>query len=347
MGQQSVTVSKFETAEQITPEIIAGLAERAQERIADFVTESPLNPSDVLSTGHTQVFVKDETVQTGGSFKDRGAGNAVIYLSEQGEKSVVTASAGNHGRGVARAAYEYGMDATVLVPATASETKRNAIERFDANLIVHGVDFDESLKRGQKTAREQGQQFVHPFEDASVIAGQATIALEILEQSPDATHIVLPVGGGGLLAGVASAIKEHKENIKIVAAQVSGNKAYVDSLNAGRALQNQPVNSKFEGVAVGTIHPTTFNIARSLVDRTVVVEPQDIYRVLYEYRAEQDKLLELAGAVSPAAAKYLAKTAFRGQEAQIVSIATGANPPAVLGKWLDARARTRGWDKTT
>lgn len=345
MGQQSAAIH-FETGGEITPAVIAELAEDAHQRISEFVSETPLNPSEVLSTGHTQVLIKDETIQPGSSFKDRGAGNAVLYHAEQGESSVVTASAGNHGRGVARAAAAQGIDATVFVPTTANETKKSAIKNLGADLVVEGTNFDKSLKKGLEVAKQRGEQFVHPFEDPNVIAGQATMALEVLKQSPDATHIVLPVGGGGLLAGVASVIKEHKENIQVVAAQVTGNRAYVDSLKAGHALKNQPVNSRFEGVAVGNIHPLTFSIARSLVDRTVVIEPTEVYRVLHDYRQEQGTLLELAGAVSPTAAQHLGRTDFRGQEAKIISIASGANPPKALSPWLNARARSQGWDHT-
>ena len=204
-----------------------------------------------MSIGHTEVLVKDESVQPGGSFKDRGAGNAVLYHFEHGEDNFVTASAGNHGRGVARAATQ----STVVVPSSASDEKKNAIKNLGAELVVHGGNFDEALNRGLEISKENKGVFVHPYKNTLEIAGQATIALEILDQSPDVTHVVLPVGGGGLLAGVASVIKEHKENIQVVAAQVAGNRAYIDSLNAGRPLQNQPIDTKFEGIAVGISIP--------------------------------------------------------------------------------------------
>ena len=345
MGQATTSANRFEAGEQITPAMIAGLAEEAVERLDGFVHETPLLSSEALSSGEAQIFVKDETQQPGGSFKDRGAGNAVLYHADEGEQMVVTASAGNHGKGVARAAKERGMDATVVVPNTASQEKKKGIEKLLGEVLVHGSNFNEALDYSLRLAESlSGSAHVHPYADRLVMAGQASLGLELLRQTPDMTHLVLPVGGGGMLAGVGSVIKHHRKDVEVIAAQVTGNSAFVDSLEVGKPLQGRPIISHFEGIAVGNVHPITFDLARQVVDRTVVVDPELVDQTMYDYRKEHDTLLERAGAVSPAAARHLALTAFAGEEVKIVAVASGANPPQVLSKWLSARARRRGWD---
>lgn len=326
----------YENKEALSdPLDIALAAEEAAGRIAGLVVETPVNPSEVLSGEGAEVSVKAEVFQPGGSFKDRGAGNAVLYRTEQGEFLFVTTSAGNHGRGVGRAARECGAEAAIVLPESASQEKRSGIARTGAELIIHGQDFDEALTYGLDLANERGGYFVHPYADKHVIAGQATIAVELLRQKPDMTHLVLPVGGGGLLAGVASVIKEYKENVRIIAVQVAGNTAFVDSLNRGVALQNQPVATHLEGIAVGNVHPMTFELAKKLVDYTVVVDEDVLYQTIGAYRKETGTLLETAGAVSPAAAGLLASTALRGQDVNVVAIASGANAPGNLAEEVD------------
>jgi threonine dehydratase len=317
------------------PSDIAAAAEEAAGRIDGFVAETPVHLSPSLSAEGAQVAVKAETQQIGGSFKDRGAGNAVLYQTEQGLSVFVTTSAGNHGRGVGRAAVECGAEAAIVLPESASREKRDGIARTGAELIIHGENFDEALVYGLDLADARGGYFVHPYADRQVIAGQATIGLELLRQNPDMTHLVLPVGGGGLLAGVAAVIKEHAQNVKIIAAQVAGNTAYVDSLKGGVALQNQPIDKHLEGIAVGNVHPMTFELAKKLVDYTVVIDTFALYQTIAAYKKEQGVLLETAGAVSPAAAGLLAHTALKEQDVRLVAIASGANAPENLAEEVD------------
>lgn len=317
------------------PSGIAASAEEAAGRIEGFVMETPVHISEALSAEGAEVSVKAEYMQPGGSFKDRGAGNAVLYQTEQGLWLFVTTSAGNHGRGVGRAAAECGAESAIVLPKSASQEKRDGIARTGAELIIHGDNFDEALAYGLNLAGERDGYFVHPYADDQVIAGQATIALELLRQTPEMTHLVLPVGGGGLLAGVASVIKEHKENVRIIAVQVAGNTAYVDSLNRGVALQKQPVNRHLEGIAVGNVHPRTFEVAKKLVDYTVTVDESVLYQSIAAYKKESGIVLETAGAVSPAAAGLLANTAFKGQDVRLVALASGANAPRNLAEEVD------------
>lgn len=324
-------------ATNLTSHAVNALAIEASERIADFVKISPIVES------RAGIAIKDETVQLGRSFKDRGAGNAVLFHADNGEDLVVTASAGNHGRGVARAAAEQGIESFVVVSKKATKEKKNRIRAHGAELVEHGHTFDQALQHGLSLAEERDGRFVHPFADELVIAGQATIGLELLEQEPDMTHLVLPVGGGGLLAGVSSIIKQYKKDVVVVAAQIVRNKGYVDSLKSKQALQNCPVDTRFEGIAVGNINPITFNLARETVDDTVVLETDEIYRAAYDFRRENRTLLESAGAVGIAGAKRLSET-LSDENARIVTIATGANPPKSFGPYIDARVRRFDWD---
>lgn len=320
----------------LTSQGINSLAIEASERIADFVEISPVLESRL------GVFVKNETIQPGRSFKDRGAGNAVLFHANNGEDLVVTASAGNHGLGVARAAAEQDIESVVVVSKSATDEKKSKIKGRGAELVEYGHAFDEALEYGLNLAKERSGKFVHPFADELVIAGQATIGLELIEQEPDMTHLVLPVGGGGLLAGVASVIKQHRKDVVIVAAQVVRNTGYVDSLKSKEALQNCPVDIRFEGIAVGNINPITFDLAKIAVDKTLVLETDEIYRSAYDFRRENGVLLESAGAVGLAGAKRLSRT-LRDEDARIVTVATGANPPKSFGPYIDARNRRFSW----
>lgn len=314
---------------------ITQLALEASGRIAEFVKISP-----VVEDQSSGVLVKNESVQPGRSFKDRGAGNAVMFHEENGENSVITASAGNHGLGIARAAKELGLEATIIVNTNAADEKKARIKNQSAKLVEFGANFDESLAYALDLADAEGSKFVHPFANDLVMAGQATIALELLHQEPEMTHLVVPAGGGGLLAGVGSVIKELRSDVAVVVAQVEENTAFVDSLLAGAALHNRHVDVRFEGIAVGNINPLTFEIARKVVDRVVVVEREEVNHAIYDFKEEHKVLLEPAGAVGLAAARKLKKL---DDNSRIVTIATGANPRKITRAYIQARAQRFGW----
>lgn len=341
-AQSAARETGFENAGELTPSIVAESALEAAVRLQGFVEETPVHES-ALGTGDSRVVVKDETQHPGGSFKDRGAGNAVIYHAGTGIEFVATSSAGNHGLGVARAASEQGASSLVVLPSSASDERKEAVSRAGAEVIIHGQNFDAALEFGLTVAEERDGRFVHPFSDPLVIAGQATIGLELLRQRPDMTHVVLPVGGGGMLAGVASVIKEYREGVQVIAAQVPRNTAYVDSLTVGLPLQGRSVDTFYGGIAVGSVDPATFDIAKQVVDSTVVLDELETSKAIYDFRKEQGTILEPAGAVSLAAAGKIARLA-AGKEVEIVAIASGANNPQHFGRWLDARARRYGWN---
>ena len=327
---------------QMTGSAIVKAAQEASQRIADHTIDTPVYVSQRLSTGAATVWIKDESCQPSHAFKDRGALNAVTSHAMNGVKLVVAGSAGNHGKGLARAAKINEIGAIVVVGESSTQEKRDSIAAYGAEILVKGRTFDEALEFAKATCHARNGRFVHPFADSLVIAGQATIGLELLHQSPDMTHLVLPVGGGGLLAGVASVVKASRPEVKVIAAQASGCDAFVYSLNSGRPVRGRAVDSRFEGTAVGTIDNFTFEIAKRLVDGTMLVEPTDVDKVIYEFKLETGTLLERAGGVGPAAARQLAAS-LAGRGAQIVTIASGANPPAALANYIDSKARRLGW----
>ncbi|GEM_PF-5375739 len=322
---------------------IARAAYEARERISSMICATTVARGGYLSHGQASVWIKDETQQAGGSFKDRGASNAVAYqVAQNGVERVLTASAGNHGYGVARAASLLGIESLVFVGASATTEKQARIRQRGAEVRVQGRTFDDALQFGLEFSEQFDEQFIAPT-DPSVMAGHATMGLELLEQVPDMTHLVLPVGSGGMLAGVGSVVKEHRDDVQIVAAQVRGCDAFTHSLQTGRAARNWPVDGRFEGVAVGTVNPAALKLARRVVDRTIVVEPDSVYETLYQHWQQTGQWLETAGAVSPAAARVLAAQLGDTTEARVVSVASGANPPGCLEAYVKDKARLHGW----
>lgn len=323
---------------ELTPEIIAERTYEAADRLEPFVKRTDTPEIEAFGSGHAKVFVKSEIDQPDGSFKGRGAGNAVFAYASEGAEFFVTASAGNHGRGFARAVAAIGLSGEVVVPETATEVKKREIQKNGIKPRVHGAVFDEALAEGIKIADDTNAVFVPPYADSLVISGQATIAKEMLNQVPDLEYVVLPVGGAGLLVGVASYIKEHKEGVKVVAAQVHGNRGFIDSLLADKPLQNRQVDKRFEGIAVSSTDPAMFDLARLLVDEVVVLDTSSLYKTIYEYKRITGKLLETAGAVGPAASKVVANNLSK-EDIKIGTVASGANPPSALDDFINAKAR--------
>ena len=333
---------EYTPTDQMTGSSIVTAANEASQRIADHAVVTPVYESPRLSTGLATVWIKDESCQPSHAFKDRGALNAVTFHAMNGVELVVAGSAGNHGKGLARAARLNMIDALVVVGESSTQEKRDSITAFGAEIMVKGRTFDEALEYARSACRARNGRFVHPFADSLVIAGQATIGLELLHQSLDMTHLVLPVGGGGLLAGVASVVKQTRPEVRVVAAQAAGCDAFVHSLNTGRPVYGRDVDSRFEGTAVGTIDDLTFEIGRRVVDETMLVEPIKVDKAIYDLLAETGTLLERAGGVGPAAARQLADR-LASTDAQIVTIASGANPPSAMAGYIDSKARRLGW----
>jgi threonine dehydratase len=284
---------------------LVGLEEiQAARRLLDgVVVETPLEHSRALS-GHIggEVFAKCENLQRTGSFKIRGAYNRIARLDDGEKKAgVVAASAGNHAQGVALAASLAGTTATVFMPEAASLPKVEACKRYGAEVVLTGVDFGAAFDAAMDYSNEHGSTFVHPFDHPHVIAGQGTIGLEILEQTKEIGTVVVPVGGGGLISGIAAAVKASRPATRVVGVQASGAAAFPASLEKGVPVALETMSTIADGIAANAPGETSLAHVAQLVDEVVVVSDEAIAAALV-FTAERMKLvLEPAGAAGVAA----------------------------------------------
>lgn len=248
------------------------------------------------------VFIKCENLQRTGSFKIRGAYNRIARLSpDERTAGVVAASAGNHAQGVALAATLSEISSTVFMPSAASLPKVEATKRYGAEVVLTGVDFGEAFAAATAHADETGAVFVHPFDHPHVIAGQGTIGLEIVEQLPDVATVVVPVGGGGLISGIAAAIKSVRPGVHLVGVQAAGAASFPPSLERGRPVALDTLSTIADGIAANSPGEVTLAHVQALVDEVVVVEDEAIAEGLV-FAAERMKMvLEPAGAAGLAA----------------------------------------------
>ena len=245
----------------------------AAERLKGTARHTEIIPSPVLSemTGH-EILLKPENLQVTGSFKIRGAYNKIASLTEeQIAHGIVTASAGNHAQGVAYAARERGAKATICMPQITPPLKVDATKAYGADVVLYGDVFDESAAHAAELADKEGMIYVPPFDDYEVICGQGTIGLEILEDVPNVTDVVVPLGGGGLGAGVALAIKTFKPEVRVIGAIPEGSPAWKDSLAAGRVSPADHVVTSAEGVAVKHPGDLPFALINEFLDDLVTV----------------------------------------------------------------------------
>ncbi|MCA1670537.1 MAG: pyridoxal-phosphate dependent enzyme [Thermomicrobia bacterium] len=239
--------------------------QEAAQRIAPHIRHTPLQPSpDLSALAGRMLLLKLENLQRTGAFKIRGALNKLLMMNPAvAAHGVLTASAGNHGQGVALAAHLLGYPATIVLPMGVSLAKLEAIERQGAQTVLFGAAYDEAARYAHALAEERGMTYVHAFDDPQVIAGQGTIALEMLADAPDLDTLVVPVGGGGLLAGIATAARALKPSLTIVGVQAAGASACVESFRYGER-QIRPVATIADGIAVAQPGATTFPIIHAL-----------------------------------------------------------------------------------
>lgn len=277
--------------------------ERARERLAGVVRRTPLRKSHSLSeaTGAT-IHLKLENFQLTGSFKVRGALHKIQSLSAQEKaRGVVAASAGNHAQGVAYAARKAGVACDIFMPEEASIAKIQATKGYGARVHLKGRDYQEAFEAAQAYCQAQGSVYVHAFDDAVVMAGQGTIGLEILDDLPDVDVVVVPIGGGGLIAGIASAVKARKPGIRVVGVQAAGASTIAPSLEKGGPVSLPSVDTMADGIAVRNVGRSTFPIIQKVVDEVVTVEESEIAAAIL-YLLERAKVVaEGAGAVTLAA----------------------------------------------
>jgi threonine dehydratase len=274
----------------------------AQQRIAGHIIRTPLICSPFISarTG-ARVYLKLETLQKAGSFKVRGATNKILVnIAAAREHGVVAASAGNHAQGVAVAAHTAGVKATIVMPSWASIAKQEATRGYGAEIIIHGSSLEESIGRAEELAQE-GRLFIHPYDDDQVIAGQGTIGLEVLEDLPDTDMIIVPVGGGGLIAGIATAAKAIKPGIHITGVQAAACPSASGACVTGSPVRVTAQPTIADGIRVAECGARTCPVLKELVDEIVLVKEDEIADAMLLLLERKHVVAEGAGAAPLAA----------------------------------------------
>ncbi|MGH8869689.1 MAG: threonine ammonia-lyase [Actinomycetes bacterium] len=300
----------------------------ARRLLADVVRETPLVASDTLSERvGGPVHLKCENVQRTGSFKIRGAYTRIAGLSDaERSRGVVAASAGNHAQGVALAARLLGSSSTVFMPQGAPLPKVEATRNYGADVRFVGHTVDEALVAAQEHSAETGAVLIHPFDHAGIVAGQGTVGLEVLDQCPDVRTLVVGLGGGGLVGGMALAVKASRPDVRVVAVQAEKAAAYPASLAAGHPVRCGSMATMADGIAVGCPGDLTFGLVRDLVDDVVTVSEESLSRALLLCLERHKLVVEPAGAASVAAVL----DAPRVFEPPVVGVLSGGNVDPVL-----------------
>jgi len=296
----------------------------ARKRMEQTIHKTPLDYSSTFTKiSGNEVFMKLENLQKTGSFKVRGSYNKIMSLSqEERKRGVIAASAGNHAQGVAYSSSMIGIPCTIVMPKNAPLSKIEATQGYGAEVVLHGDIFDESLQYALELQRVRGATFVHPFDDVAVMAGQGTIALEILEQLPDVEAVLCPVGGGGLLAGVAFALKEHNPSIKVYGVESSACAGMTAAFQNKKPVVIQASDTIADGIAVKKPGELTYDVIQKYVDDIICVDETQIYRTML-YLLERSKLLVEGSAAVALAAVLYDKVPFKGKK--VVPILSGGN----------------------
>lgn len=297
----------------------------ARGRITGHVHVTPLVSSTTIAdrSGAAWLGLKCETLQKTGSFKARGALNAVSQLDEAARtRGVVTVSAGNHAQALAWAARSVGTRCTVVMPAAASETKAAASAGYGATVIRHGTGA-EAFVKARALAEEHGFTFIHPFDDARIVAGAASVGVEIVEQMPDVSVVVVPIGGGGLIAGVTSGIKQTHPHVRIIGVEPAGAAVMRKSLDDGHAARLETMSTIADGLAAPFAGDIAFAIVREFVDDVVLVTDDEIAAAMSLLLTRAKLLVEPAGAAATAA--LLARKIPVALGTRVVTVLSGGN----------------------
>ena len=289
--------------------------------------ETPLDRASILSTRlNNNILIKREDLQPVFSFKIRGAYNKMAQLSdEQKAKGVICASAGNHAQGIAESARILGVKATIVMPVTTPDIKVNSVRARGGKVVLHGDAYDQAFEHSQKLMRERGLTFIHPFDDIDVIAGQGTIAQEILQKHRDDIHaIFVPVGGGGLVAGIAAYVKYLRPEIKVIGVEYEESACLKAAKEANERVKLAQVGIFADGVAVAQIGDETFKIAQTYCDEVITCTADEICAAIKDIFDDTRSVAEPAGALGVAGMKkYIEREGITGQT--LVPICSGAN----------------------
>ena len=296
-------------------------------KVYDVAIKTPLELANILSARiGNQVFMKREDLQPVFSFKLRGAYNKIAGLGDaELVNGVICSSAGNHAQGVALAAQKRGVRAVVVMPVTTPTIKVDAVRALGGEVILHGDAYDDAYAHARQIEDEQGLSFIHPFDDPAVIAGQGTIGAEILEQlGADIDAVFVPIGGGGLIAGIATCIKLQHPEIRIVGVEPNDSAAMRDSLAAGEPVSLEHVGIFADGVAVRRVGDETFRLCQEFVDEIITVDTDQCCAAIRDIFEDTRSIVEPAGGLAVAGAKkYAAENGINGQ--RFVTISGGAN----------------------
>ena len=313
----------------------------AREHLQKVLLPTHLIYSPIFSEeSGNQIYIKPENLQKTGAFKIRGAYNKINKLTEEEKKrGVIASSAGNHAQGVASAARELGIKAVIVMPKTTPLIKVQSTKKYGAEVVLYGDVYDDAYQKAKELEAQEGYVFVHPFDDIDVLEGQGTIALEILEEMPDAEVIVVPIGGGGLISGIAAAAKMIKPDIKIIGVEPSGAASATEALKKNKVITLPEANTIADGTAVKRIGDLTFNCIKQYVDEVVTVDDYELTEA-FLLLAEKHKIIAENSGILPLAA--LKKLSERGKK--VVPVVSGGNIDvlmisSMIGKGLISRDR--------
>lgn len=302
----------------------------ARRTLRDIIIPTPLLPAARLSHElGARVFYKAENTQHSGSFKIRGAYNTIAHLTgEEQARGVIAPSAGNHAQGVAQAAQMHGVRATIVMPTRAPLTKVVATRRLGAEVVLHGASFDDAVAHARQLQEQHGYTYLHAFDHPRVIAGQGTIGLELAESLPHLSLLVVPIGGGGLIGGIAIALKALRPDVRIVGVQAAGCAPVIESLAEGRPVAVAHAQTIADGIAVKRPGELTLPIIQALVDEVVTVDEEEIIFAIAHVLQNSRLVVEGAGAAG-VAALLAGKVAVRPDEV-VATILCGGNIDANL-----------------
>jgi len=315
--------------------------QEAKKRVDEVIEPTPLIYSEAFSKEcKNQVYIKPENLQRTGAFKIRGAYNKIVKMSDEAKKKgLIASSAGNHAQGVAYAAHKLGVKATIVMPKHTPLIKVEATESHGADVVLAGEVYDDSYQAACDLQKQHGYTFVHPFDDEDVIEGQGTIALEILEELPDTDIILVPIGGGGLISGIACAAKQIKPTIKIVGVEPEGAASALAAINEDQVVALKEAVTIADGTAVKQIGEKTFDYIKEYVDGIITVSDYELMDAFLLLVEKHKLVAENSGILSLAALKKLNE-----KNKKVVSLISGGNIDvtsisSMINKGLISRGR--------
>ena len=299
--------------------------ERASEIVQKVTRETNLIPSDFFSDrSSNKVFLKPENLQKTGAYKIRGAYYKISTLTEEERsKGLIAASAGNHAQGVAYAAKAYGCKAVIVMPTTTPLIKVNRTKGYGAEVILYGDVYDESAKYAAELAEKEGYTFIHPFDDPVVATGQGTIAMEIIKELPTVDYILVPVGGGGLAAGVSTLAKTLNPSIKVIGVEPSGAASLKSALANDEVVSLDSVNTIADGTAVKTIGSNVFPYLKENLDDVITINDEELVVAFLDMVENHKMIVENSGLLTAAATRHLPELGIENKK--VVAILSGGN----------------------